>query len=143
MSQTARALMETWFRRVWTDEDAAAIHEFFVPDGQARGLGGNAPMGPKEFAEFHAALCGLLTDIRISVDQHLESGEWSSALCTLHARSRKSGREVTITGQGLARIVDGKLLEAYNHWDFLGLFTQLGSLPPETFARALGGETIA
>jgi len=42
----------------------------------------------------------------------------------------------------MIRIVDGKLTEAYNHWDFLGMFSQLGLIPTETFERALGGEKI-
>ncbi|MFY9558504.1 MAG: hypothetical protein WAV47_27720 [Blastocatellia bacterium] len=35
---TSREVMETWFRRVWTEENPKAIEELFVPDGQARGL---------------------------------------------------------------------------------------------------------
>ena len=30
---TSREVIETWFRRVWTEEDSSAIEELFVPDG--------------------------------------------------------------------------------------------------------------
>jgi len=32
--------------------------------------------------------------------------------------------------------------EQYNHWDFLGMFGQLGLIPIDTFERALSGEKI-
>jgi len=139
---TSREVIETWFRRVWTEEDSTAIEELFVPDGEARGLGANALIGPQGFKQFHSALRGLLSDFVITIDKSIEVGDWIAAVCTLQAKSRKSGAAVQITGAVMIRIVDGKLTEAYNHWDFLGMFSQLGLLPTETFEKALGGEKI-
>jgi hypothetical protein len=137
-----REVMETWFRRVWTEEDSTAIDELFIPDGEARGLGANFLIGPQGFKQFHSALCGLLADFVITIDKSLEVEEWISAVCTLRAKSQKSGIPIEITGSVMVRIADGKLTEAYNHWDFLSMFSQLGLLPTETFERALGGEKI-
>jgi len=134
--------METWFRRVWTEEDSTAIEELFVPDGEARGLGANVLIGPEGFKQFHSALRGLLCNFVITIDKSVESGDWISAVCTLRAKSRQSGGPVEMTGSVMVRIEDGKLTEAYNHWDFLSLFSQLGLLPKETFGKALGGEKI-
>ena len=139
---TSREVIETWFRRVWTEEDSTAIEELFVPDGEARGLGANALIGPQGFKQFHSALRGLLCDFVITIDKSIEVGDWIAAVCTLRAKSRKFGAPVQITGSVMIRIVDGKLTEAYNHWDFLGMFSQLGLLPTETFEKALGGEKI-
>ena len=138
----SREVMETWFRRVWTEEDPSAIEELFVPDGEARGLGANALIGPQGFKQFHSALRGLLRDFVITIDKSIEVEDWIAAVCTLRAKSRKSGAPVQITGAVTIRIVEGKLTEAYNHWDFLGMFSQLGLLPTETFEKALGGEKI-
>lgn len=139
---TSREVMETWFRRVWTEEDPTAIEELFIPDGEARGLGANVLIGPHGFKQFHSALRGLLRDFAITIDKGVEAGDWISAVCTLRAKSRQSGAPIEITGSVMVRIADGKLTEAYNHWDFLGMFSQLGLLPVETFERALGGEKI-
>jgi hypothetical protein len=99
-------------------------------------------IGPEGFKEFHSALRGLLSDFVITIDKSIESGDWISAVCTLRAKSRQSGAPVAITGSLMVRIVDGKLTEAYNHWDFLGLFSQLTLLPSGTFERALSGEKV-
>jgi len=139
---TSRNVMETWFRRVWSDEDTSAIEEMFIPDGEARGLGGNVLIGPRDFKQFHAALCGLLKDIVITIDKSIEQGDWISCVCTLRARSQQSDDPVEITGSVLIRIVNGKLIEAYNHWDFLGMFGQLGLIPGSTFETALAGQRV-
>jgi SnoaL-like polyketide cyclase len=139
---TCKEVLQTWFRRVWSEEDSAAIDELFVPDGEARGLGGHTLIGPEGFKQFHSALCAQLTDFVITIDKSLEVDDWISAICTLRARSRESQAPVEITGSVMIRIADGKLMEAYNHWDFIGMFAQLGLLPTTTFERALGGEKL-
>src|SRR5262245_39829165 len=137
-----RDVMQTWFDRVWTQQDTRAIEELFVPDGHARGLGANVLVGPEGFKQFHAALSALLADFVITIDKSVESGDWLSVVCTLRAKDRKSNLPVTITGSVMVRIEDGKLLEAYNHWDFIGLFTQLGLLSSGTFEKALAGVRV-
>jgi|SRR5215216_168975 len=139
---TPREVIEAWFYRVWTKEDSTAIEELFIPDGEARGLGANVLIGPEGFKQFHSSLCGLLSDFVIMIDKSIESGDWISAVCTLRAKGRQSGEADEITGSVMVRIVDGKLTEAYNHWDFLGLFSQLELLPRDTFERALSGKKV-
>jgi hypothetical protein len=139
---TRRQVVDDWFRRVWAEEDTTAIDEMFMPDGEARGLGANTLVGPAGFKRFHAALCAQLSNIVITVDKSIEEGEWISVVCTLRAKSQQTGLPVTMTGSVMVRIVDGKLTEAYNHWDFLTLFSALGSLPPRTFETALAGQSI-
>ncbi|HSE36697.1 MAG TPA: hypothetical protein VLG74_05285, partial [Blastocatellia bacterium] len=82
------------------------------------------------------------SDFVITIDKSFEVDDWISAICTLRAKSRESGTPIEITGQVMIRIADGKLTEAYNHWDFLGIFSQLGLLPTQTFEKALGGEKL-
>jgi ketosteroid isomerase-like protein len=139
---TSKEVLESWFRRVWTEQDSSAIEELFIPDGKARGLGANVLLGPAGFKQFHSALTRLLSDFVITIDKSVESGEWISAVCTLRAKSRQSGAPIEFTGSVMIRIADGKLTEAYNHWDFLSMFCQLGLLPDETFEKALGGGKV-
>jgi SnoaL-like polyketide cyclase len=143
MSTAKKEVMERWFHRVWTEEDTSAIEEMFIPDGEARGLGGNVLIGPRDFKQFHSALCGLLKDIDITIEKSIEQGDWFSCVCTLRARSQQSDDPIEITGSVFIRIVNGKLIEAYNHWDFLNMFGQLELLPRTTFDSALAGQKIA
>jgi len=139
----ARDVMETWFRRVWKEEDPVAIDDLFVPDGKARGLGANVLIGPAGFRQFQSDLLALLSNVVITIDKLIESDDWSSMVCSLNANDRRTGKPVMITGSVMVRIRNGNITEAYNHWDFLGLFGQLELLPAGSFEKALSGAKIA
>lgn len=139
----SQQVLETWFHRVWTEEDPKAIDELLTPDGAVKGLGANDFVGPADFQQFQSALLSLISEITITVDKSVEEGGWLAALCTLHAKDRRSGAPVTITGSVMVRVADGQILEGYNHWDFIGLFGQLGLLPKATFETALSGNKVA
>jgi len=40
-----------------------------------------------------------------------------------------TGKQVTLTGIGISRTVEGKTVELWNEQDYLGLFQQLGLIP--------------
>jgi predicted ester cyclase len=40
-----------------------------------------------------------------------------------------TGRRVRVAGIVMARIEDGKIVEAWNNWDQLGLLRQIGAMP--------------
>ncbi|WP_306143833.1 ester cyclase [Roseibium sp. MMSF_3412] len=141
-------ILETWFRRVWSEEDEAAIEEMFVPDGRAVGLGEQTKggkdefrehemLGPEEFKVFQRALLGLVKDVRIEIKRSITSGEWLCALCEFQGTSRRTGERVRMTGTVYGRFSDDQIIDAFNHFDFLSLFQQLGSLETGTFERCL------
>ena len=137
-------LSKTWFKRVWAEEDPAAIDEIFVPDvgDAAKGLGEKPLAGPSEFKEFHKSLLSHIKNVDIQVQRFAEDGDWLSVLCVLSARCRKTDKPVEVTGQILIRIDDGKFREAYNQFDFWGLFEQLGKIPSQSMDRCLAGESF-
>lgn len=138
-----RDILENWFRRVWTEEDPSAIDDMLRTDMQARGLGDQPRLGPEEFKVFHCNLLAQLKGFVITVDRTADDGDWVWALCMMKAQCRTTGKAVQISGQVLVRMEDGCLVEAYNHWDFMSLFQQLGLVPEASFERCLCGEKIA
>ena len=135
-------VLQTWFRRVWNEEDRTAIDEMFPSGGEANGLGEQILVGPEEFRQFHTALCGLLSNISVSIDKSVDDGEWCSLLCTMRATCRTSQKQVVMTGTAFSRVENGQIVETYNHWDFLGLWIQMDLLPANSFERALSGQRI-
>ena len=47
-----------------------------------------------------------------------------------------SGRAVDLTGIGIDRVVDGKIVESWANWDAIGMLTQLGAMPAPAGAAA-------
>jgi predicted ester cyclase len=130
--------LQDWGRRVWVERDDAAIDELTEPGIAAHGLDNQTLVGPEGFRTFHRALCALLRDTALTVDHQIVAGEWVAALCSFTGTA-DDGRKVAITGSIHARIVGGRIREAYNHFDFLGLFAQLGLLPADVFPRCISG----
>ena len=142
-----KEVLEKWFKRVWTEEDTAAIHEMFVPkkpDDQAYGLKKEDGLGPDDFVGFQQLVLALVKDVRITIDSYIEQGDVISAECTLTALNRKSDstEPVIMKGCVIGKIVDGKILSAGNHFDFLHFFEALGLLPEDTLEKCLTGNKV-
>lgn len=137
-----RELLENWFKRVWREEDQSAIDELFPSTGKAEGLGQQTLVGPDDFKIFHNSICKLLSDIDISIDKYIEEGNWSSALCTMRAVSRKNGEAIAISGNVFVRFENGQIQEAYNNFDFINMWSQLGFLPADSFEQGLNGKKV-
>jgi len=134
--------LSTWFYRVWKEQNSQAIDEMFA-GGEVRGLGQQTMVTVDDFKQFHAAMCHLLSDIEIKIDKSVEQNNWLSALCTVTAKSKASGKNISITGNVWVRIENNQIQEGYNHFDFIGLYAQLGLLPEDTFEQGLQGFKIA
>ena len=133
-------VIETWMHKVWQEQDRNTIFEMFIPDGSASGMG-ESVMGPEQFAAFHEMLLQLIEDIEIHVVKHFEQEEWSSSLCHMKFRAKNDPETLhEITGTAIVKIREGKIIEAYNHFDFLSLFESIGLLPKDTFMQCLSGK---
>jgi predicted ester cyclase len=47
-----------------------------------------------------------------------------------------TGKQVTVTGLTISRVVKGKVVEEWTNWDTLGMLQQLGVVPEVATARA-------
>ncbi|MBE9476947.1 MAG: ester cyclase [Proteobacteria bacterium] len=140
MAKSKIQVSEEWFQRVWLEEDAGAIFEMFQPSSSAVGLGSHPHVGPDEFSQFHASLLRLIEKVAVISDLTVEQGDWLSQLVTITGVCRKTGRMVCIHGQIMLKIIDGRIVEARNHLDFISLFEQLGILPKQFFENCLSGK---
>ncbi len=143
MKKSKIQVSEEWFQRVWLEEDADAIFEMFRPGSSASGLGSHPHVGPDEFSHFHSGLLGLVEKVAVTSDLTVEQGDWLSHLVTVTAVCRKTGRMVYMHGQILMKIVDGHIVDARNHLDFMSLFEQLGLLPKKVFENCMSGKVMA
>ncbi len=137
--------LKKWLQEVWTNENEHTIHQIFVPKngGSAKGLGKDQGIGPDEFVIFHRKLLSLIREVQVEIEDFSEKGDTIFAECSLQATDRETGsKEIGIKGCIVARIADGKILDANNYFDFLGLFEALGLLPKNTFASCLDGEAV-
>lgn len=135
-------LLDDWYRRVWVESDLDAIDSFFTPRSVASGLMDELQVGPEDFREFVPAVMRLIREPVVMIDTHMDTGDWLWALVTISAKSAKSMTPVKFSGQVMMRVENGKIAEAFNHFDFITFFEQLELLPPHTVALCLSGERL-
>ena len=133
-----KALVRRWFDEVWTRGRAEAIDEMFAADGIAHGLSdeaGNPLRGPADFKPFHEIFRGAFPDIEVVVEDVIAEGDKVAARCSVRARHSgdhlgvaASNAPVDFTGMTIARVRDGKIIEAWNNFDFMRMNKQIGAI---------------
>jgi len=138
MSELNKAVVQRWFEEVWNQGLDATVDELFPAGGVAHGLG-DAELdvhGPDEFRPLVANIRGALPDTHISVDDLIAEGDKVAVRITLTGTHTglglgvpPTGRRVSIQGIIIVQLANGRLVEAWNSYDQLGLLRQVGALP--------------
>lgn len=138
MSDENKALLRRWFDEVWNQGRPEAIDELFAADGIAHGLSDDdaAPLkGPAGFKPFHQVFRGAFPDIEVVVEDMIAEGDKVVARCTVrgkhagdHLGIAATNTPVSFDGIAIVRIADGKIVEAWNNFDFMKMNRQVGLL---------------
>ena len=138
MSEENKALIQRWFEEVWNQGNSKTIDELLDPDGVIHGLvdaTGQEVRGLDSFHEFHNQFRNAFSDLNISVDDVVAEGDRVVARCSV--RGKHTGESlgfaptdapVQFEGIAIVRIKNGKIVEAWNQFDFLSMNRQLGVL---------------
>lgn len=131
-----KALLRRWFDEVWNKGRAEAIDEMFAEGGIAHGLSEipESPLkGPNGFKPFHSTFRGAFPDIEVVVEDMIAEGDKVVARCSVrgthsgeHLGIAASSAPVDFTGIAIVRIEDGKIVEAWNNFDFMRMNRQVG-----------------
>jgi steroid delta-isomerase-like uncharacterized protein len=133
-----KALIRRWFEEVWNKGRAEVIDEMFAAEGIANGLAdeqGEPLRGPDSFKQFFYKFREAFPDIEVIVEDTLAEGDKVAARCRVRATHQGASlgfaatqKPMEITGIAIARIEDGKIVEAWNSFDFMSMFRQLGAI---------------
>ena len=138
MSEENKALVRRWFDEVWNKGRAEAIEEMFDEYGIAHGLSddpSNPIRGPKNFRPFHTTFREAFPNMVIVIEDMIAEGDKVAARCSVRGRHEGDFLEkaatqspVEFTGIAIVRIANGKIVEAWNNFDFMTLHRQVGLL---------------
>ncbi|ARE39179.1 hypothetical protein RGUI_1038 [Rhodovulum sp. P5] len=134
--------LEAWYRRVYIDGDMDAVGDLFTENMQEQGLMPGMQVNPAELQVFATALVHLVEDPSIRIVKAIESDDWLCALIETGGTRPDDGRPVRAMGQLMARFEGDRIAEAYNSFDFIHLFEQLGLLPEDSVAIGMSGQKI-
>jgi steroid delta-isomerase-like uncharacterized protein len=133
------AVVYRWFEEVWNQGRTEVIDEMMDIDCTLYGINdgeGNPLQGPDGFKPFYKKFRDSFPDIHITIEDLLVKGDKVAARC--HVRGTHAGdglgiaatqKPIEFTGMCIARIKNGKVMEAWNNFDFMGMYQQVGLLP--------------
>jgi len=136
-TSNASAVIRRWFEEVWNQGRAETIEELFPEHATMWGVGRpeQSSRGTAEFKGFHQTMRAACPDTKIVLDQIVEQGDTAFARWTVTATHTgdslgipATNRKVKIHGMSGCRVKDGKIAEAWNLWDQIGMARQLGVL---------------
>jgi predicted ester cyclase len=134
-----RKFMENFFAKVWGTTDKAAIEraidDLVSEDCLVHGLPRGENIARAGFKEFRKAFLAAFDKTEVTIEDCIEQGEQLAFRATFQAIH--GGRTFTVTGGGMARVRNDKIVEAYNQWDFLGLLHQVEAVPADALMTAL------
>lgn len=101
------------------------------------------PPGPAGVKQLIGPYRVAFPDVQITIDAQVAEGELVATRYTLRGTHRgalmgipPTGKQVTMAGMTIARVVDGKMVEGWVNYDALGLLQQLGVVGAPTGAPA-------
>jgi steroid delta-isomerase-like uncharacterized protein len=131
MTAIDRGLGKRWFEEVWNQGRREAIAEMLASDCVIHD-GGLDTHGPEGFYPFFDRIRATFSDVHITVDDTLAEGNTLCVRWSFVAKHTGNGlgvpptrRTINVTGITIVRISDGKVVEAWQNWDMLGMMEQI------------------
>ena len=138
MKTTKQTLAHEWFEEVWNKGQIEAIDRLLAQDAIAHGLTdnqGHEPRGPAGFKLFFLQFRRAFPDIHVEVADTISERGKIAARCIVTGTHggeafgvSATHRSIHFTGITILRIKDGKIVEAWNNFDFQGLSRQIGTV---------------
>jgi steroid delta-isomerase-like uncharacterized protein len=150
VSEHNKAFIRRWFEEVWNKGREEAIDEMFGEEGVANGLvdeSGQPLRGPAGFKPFFRKFREAFPNVEVVVEDVVAEGDRVAARCSVRGHHRGDAlgfaateQPVEFTGMTIVRISQGKIVEAWNSFDFMTMYQQLGVLRLDAPAATPGNE---
>ncbi|MBA2734786.1 MAG: ester cyclase [Acidobacteria bacterium] len=126
MKSESMDVMHRWVKEVWNKKRKETIDEIFADAGVARSFVGESGQELRDHAgskPFFRRFRNASPDLQVAIEDCFTEGERAVARCTVNAK--QTGNPVEFTGISIIRAGNGKIVEAWNNFDFMSLNQQV------------------
>jgi predicted ester cyclase len=120
-----KVIMRRWIEEGWNQQNEAVADEFYAPDFA------------NDLKEFVKQVFAAFPDFHITIEDQVAEGDKVVTRYSTRGTHKgtwmgiaPTGVEVQGTGINISRISGGKVVEDWQQDDNLGVFQQLGVIPP-------------
>ena len=129
MRDIKSTLLHRWFEEVWNQNLEDSIDQLMTTESNAHGIVAEEhPKGAAGFKIFYQGFKDQFDNMYVDVKDVVSQDDMECGLTEVTARHRETGKNVRFSGLCMVRVEDGKIAEAWNQYDFLGLYQQLGQV---------------
>lgn len=125
MPNKNQSLTYRWMKEVWNNGREDAIDEMLDENGIVHGLEGVNEPGPAGFKIFYQTFRQQFPKVNVEVEDVVSEDGYETSRCIVDATTA-TGQDVHFTGMTYLKIGNGKIVEAWNNFDFMSMYQQLG-----------------
>lgn len=115
-----------WFQEVWNEGREDLIDELMTQKSIIHGIGEGQLKGAGGFRSFYRNFKDQFRNIQVEIQEALSQDNLECALTCVTAIHKETGTKVSFSGLCMVKFKNGKITEAWNHYDFLSMHQQLG-----------------
>ena len=131
-----KALVRRFYEEVFNKKNLAAIDEFLDPHIIEHALPPGLPGGSAGSRQFIGMYLVAFPDLHLTAEDLIADGGKAVARFTMRGTHKgefmgisPTGKQVTMTGIQIVRVVGGRIAENWVNFDALGMLQQLGVIP--------------
>jgi predicted ester cyclase len=138
-AEHAKEMARRIIDEVWTQGRLETIDELFAADYRGWSPTDGEIHGPEGFRAIVERYRSAFPNAEMKPDTIISDGEWVATKWTAHGTNTgelmgmpPTGKDVTVSGLEIDRIVGGKFVEGHGIFDALGMLQQMGVVPAGT-----------
>jgi predicted ester cyclase len=131
-----KVLIRRLYDDVFARWNLALVDEVIGQDFVGHEMPADTPRGPTGFTQFYGRLRSAFPDLRYVVDDMIAEGDkvvvrwtWKCTHKGEFMGIAPTGRQATVTGMAIYRVVEGKCVERWVELGLISLLRQLGAIP--------------
>jgi predicted ester cyclase len=137
-TESNKAVARRFLEEVFGQGKMSVADEIVAPDHVDRGPGvlPGLPPGPEGSKMVVTVYRNAFPDIQFTIDEQIAEGDKVVTRWTGYGTHKgelagipPTGKSATVTGIGIDRIVNGKIVESWGTFDQFGMLQQLGVIP--------------
>ena len=129
-------VLRLWYDELWDKWNLSAADELFSDDYRFHLPGVPTALDRQATKEVVAMFSASFPDLKHTVDEMIAEGDTVAARWTVHGTHRgefqgipASGKHVTLSGNTVHHLKDGRLRETWLSFDSMELLQQIGAVP--------------